>query len=89
MIILWHVFHIQFFISLRFINPKINYDFMRTFLLLMFLLFKKKKKQEELGLLFKNQYQHVIARIFWEMVAKASLRSEIQTNFTANYTLKK
>jgi hypothetical protein len=55
----------------------------------MFLLFKKKKKQEELGLLFKNQYKHVIARIFWEMVAKASLRSEIQTNFTANYTLKK
>jgi len=49
----------------------------------------KKKKQEELGLLFKNQYKHVIARIFWEMVAKASLRSEIQTNFTANYTLKK
>lgn len=54
----------------------------------MFLFFKK-KKQEELGLLFKNQYKHVIARIFWEMVAKASLRSEIQTNFTANYTLKK
>jgi len=88
MIILWHVFHIQFFISLQFINPKINYNFMRTFFLLMFLFFLK-KKQEELGLLFKNQYKHVIARIFWEMVAKASLRSEIQTNFTANYTLKK
>jgi hypothetical protein len=45
------------------------------------------KKKEELGLLFKNLYKHVIARIFWEMVAEASLRSEIQTNFTAN-TLK-
>jgi hypothetical protein len=61
---------------------------MRTFFLLMFLFFLK-KKQEELGLLFKNQYKHVIARIFCEMVDKASLRSEIQTNFTANYTLKK